>query len=488
MPELGRLETVYGVLPAWLQSTIFSLWGLRSRQQRFGGEFPELLAGLISSDFDDAEAISRRQTDAMRAVLTHAFSTVPHYRDLARRLSLAAADFQSLHELEKLPVLQKADVRQAPERFISGGMSQNRLLAGRTSGTTGTPLIVYQTQRALRFQWAIWWRHKARFGIRLGDPFLSFGARIPALGNNSHQPWRENVAIRQTYLVSSLLTGRPLDRAIDMVRRREFVFFTGYPSAMYVLARAFVDRGIVLEHPPQMIFTGSDALTPGFREVIEQAFAASVSDNFGSAEMCCNLSQCPAGKYHVDHEFGIVEFLPIPGNADPSVCRLVCTGLVNYAMPMIRYDLGDNVLVGDGSCTCGRSSPTVEAVEGRTEDFIRTLDGRLISGLNQVLEWLPGVHEAQVRQDELAAIDVLLVTSSAITETQESVLRREMRKRAGDALSVRVRRVDAIPRLPNGKFRAVVSTIAPTVTAEKELSSLVRGDELADSFIPRTGQ
>jgi phenylacetate-CoA ligase len=409
------------------------------------------------------ETIRRRQADALRAILQHSVSTVPFYRALGPVVDLRGDSESILYQLAQMPVITKGDVRGAPDRFVSERIPPSRRMAMRTSGTTGTPLTIFQTRHAVRFQWAIWWRHKTRFGIRPGEPFLSFGARVPALGENSAIPWRENYALGQTYLVTSLLRGRALQQTIDMVRRRRFAYFTGYPSAMYVLAREILDRGVDLEHAPRMIFTGSDALTPGFRTVIEQAFRSMISDNFGSAEMCGNLSQCPHGRYHVDHELGIVELLPVAHTDDPSLRRLVCTGLVNRAMPFIRYDLGDFARVSDRRCGCGRSSPSVESVDGRAEDFIQTPDGRLVTGLNQVLEWVPDVTEAQVRQDEPAALDVLLVTRGQITELQSTVLFRELRKRVGEAMEIRLRRVDHIPREANGKFRAVVSAVASPI-------------------------
>jgi phenylacetate-CoA ligase len=458
MAELGKLEAVYQQLPRQLQNALFSAWGLRARRQRFGGEFRRLLAELQESDFDDWESIRSRQTERLERMLNHAFHSVPFYRDIARYHGLRGKDFSPEH-LERLPLLHKQAVRESPARFISETIAPSQLVDIRTSGTTGSPLTIYQTKHAVRFQWAVWWRHKTRFGIKPGEPFLTFGARIPALGSSSAVPWRENLPIRQTYLVSSLLTGRALDRTIDMIRRRRFAYYTGYPSAMYVLARVLLDRAVSLETPPRMVFTGSDALTPTFRRVIEMAFAAPVSDNFGSAEMCGNLSQCPEGKYHVDHELGIIELLPVEHTKDSSLRRLVCTGLVNLAMPLIRYDLGDYGRIGNYRCSCGRSSPVLSSVEGRTEDFIRTPDGRLVSGLNQVLEWVPELIEAQIRQTKTDSVDVLFVTKTEISDEQRSVLLRELRKRVGEELVIRLHRVEVIPRLANGKFKAVVSLV-----------------------------
>jgi hypothetical protein len=89
----------------------------------------------------------------------------------------------------------------------------------------------------------------------------------------------------------------------------------------------------------------------------------------------------------------------------------------------------------------------------------------MVGCMNQMLEWLPDVLEAQVLQDALEAMDVLLATTGPITGEQTAILRSEIHKRAGDALQVRVHRADAIPRMPKGKLRAVISTL-PSPEAE----------------------
>jgi len=64
---------------------------------------------------------------------------------------------------------------------------------------------------------------------------------------------------------------------------------------------------------------------------------------------------------------------------------MVFTGIANLAMPFIRYDIGDYALTSEEECDCGRKSVIVRSIEGRTEDCIKTPDGRTVIQMNQVL-------------------------------------------------------------------------------------------------------
>ena len=338
-----------------------------------------------------------------------------------------------------------------------------------TSGSTGTPLRVRITLKARQFQWAVWWRHKGRFGFELGDKFLTFGARLPITDAILRPPyWRYNRAINQIYLSTYHLTPETMPVVVDWLNREEFAFYTGYPSAMYVLANFIREQSLSFTKPPQMVVSGSDALLPGFERVVGEVFGAPVTDQYGMAEACGNFARCENGKYHLDFEFGAVEALPLEGQTNSRLRRLVFTGFANPAMPFIRYDIGDYGWLSEEPCTCGRHTLTLDAIEGRTEDFVRTPDGRMAIGMNQVFEWAPGILEAQVRQDAIDEIEVLLVPAASYNKRDEEVLTAEFRKRLGSDIAIRYRLVDHIPRTQSGKFRAVVSTIATGNEVEQE--------------------
>jgi phenylacetate-CoA ligase len=471
-----HLENVYAHLPARLQNATFTLYGLTLRGQRYGRHFHQKLAELKSSEWWSPDEIIEYQNQRLVEIIYEAYYYIPFYRSLFDDTRIKPADIRSVSDLELLPLMTKQTVCENRSRLINQRLNRKSLHKGLTSGTSGTPLTVYLTREALQFQWAVWWRHRARFGLHLGDKFLMFGARLPVPVAQSKPPfWRYNRAINQVYLSTYHLTPESIPVVVEWLNTENFDFFTGYPSAMYALAKYMQANDLRLLNRPKYIVTGADALLTGFEKTIRQVFGVPVTEQYGMAEACGNLAKCEFGRFHLDFEFCILELLPIPGLEHTKFRKLVFTGLANPAMPFIRYDIGDYGVLADGTCPCGRRSLSLEAIDGRVEEFIRTPDGRLVMGMNQVFEWAPGVRETQVVQNVINEIEVRIVPGSEFdAQRDQHILERELRKRVGNAMRLKFEVVESIPRTRNGKFRAVVSNLEIKQGPEQELRSAVQ--------------
>jgi glycosyltransferase involved in cell wall biosynthesis len=142
--------------------------------------------------------------------------------------------------------------------------------------------------------------------------------------------------------------------------------------------------------------------------------------------------------------------------------------LLDVDMPLIRYRVGDRIAIGDESrlCPCGRALPLLDSVDGRCDDLLQTRDGRLVGRLDPVFKAGLGVREAQVIQESLDRIRVLLVPGEGFGAPDEVAIRRAVRDRLGD-VRVSLECVAAIPRSRNGKFRAVISRVSPKPEVEE---------------------
>lgn len=328
-----------------------------------------------------------------------------------------------------------------------------------TSGSTGKALKLYSTQQALQFQWAVWWRHRARFGLRLGDPYLSFGARVATSAGQTRPPfWRINRAANQTYLSTYHLTPANLPAILDFLNRTDFDFFAGYPSMMAVLANLILESGARLTNRPKVVVCGAESLLPAQEQLLSRVFGVRVTDQYGAAEGVANLARCEHDRYHEDFEFCIVQTEPNP--LDPAgPRRIIGTALHNPAMPLIRYEIGDLAHLSAEPCPCGRATPYALRIDGRNEDYVRTPDGRCVAGMNQVFKWVAGAREIQIVQNELERIVVRVVRRESYSDADTQALLRELRARLGEAIKIEVEFVDSIERGAGGKLRCVVSTV-----------------------------
>jgi phenylacetate-CoA ligase len=298
-----------------------------------------------------------------------------------------------------------------------------------------------------------------------------FGARVPIPANQNAPPfWRHDWSISRTYLSTYHLTQNHLPAICDWLDRTSFDFYTGYPSAIYILAQHLQETGRTLKSKPKVVVTGSDALLPHFEACIKKHLCSVVTETWGMTEFAGNMSKCTMGRFHEDFEIGHIESIPVDGT---DVVKLVCTGWANPAMPFIRYEVGDYGRPADEACPCGLKSRSFLSVDGRIEDYIRTPDGRMGIGMNQVLEYATHAREIQLFQEHISEVVVRYVPGPGWDEGDERALVRELRRRLGDQIAIRFQRVESIERTKSGKFRAVVSTIKPVERGLAELQEAI---------------
>lgn len=144
--------------------------------------------------------------------------------------------------------------------------------------------------------------------------------------------------------------------------------------------------------------------------------------------------------------------------AEGETGRLVCTGLLNADMPLVRYETGDRGSSPQDapSCACGRRLPLMGRVEGRSDDR----DGRPVGRLDPVFKSNIGIREAQIIQETLEQVRVKVVPADGFGIPDMRELTRALHDRLGADMAV-VETVDQIPRTGAGKFQAVVSRIQP---------------------------
>lgn len=467
MPD-SILERIYYRSPIWFQNIAFSSYGYRLKSLRFGNDFKNYLKNLNESQWWPAEKIHEHQAIQLNRLFKYAYEHVPFYRDLWNEHGVNIGQLQDHSDLHKIPIINKQMVRDNLERMKSELYRASDLLVTRTSGTTGTPLIIYRDRPSVAFQWAIWSRHKARFDLNYNDKHVVLGARVPVHQRQKSPPyWRKDFFNNRYYLSSYHINKNNLRSILAFLDDNDFVFYTGYPSAMNVLACLLEEEGLSLKNPPKYIVSGSDTLLEPIKERFIRIFKAPVTDQYGMAEFAGNLSKCENEIFHLDFECCYLEDRPCQ-QAD-ELHGLVLTGWGNLAMPFIRYEIGDLGSMKINHCECGRQSVGFERMAGRLEDYLRTPGGGYVIGMNQVLEYAENAREMQIYQDNLNSIEIRVVPAADFGRADKEALIRECRRRLPEEMRIDFLITDHIPKTPSGKFRAVLSELPPVLEAEREI-------------------
>jgi len=208
------------------------------------------------------------------------------------------------------------------------------------------------------------------------------------------------------------------------------------------------------------------------RQAIGDAFNCPVRETYGMSEIVAAAGECEHDTLHQWPEVGITELLSDDGAIKPTgTGNLVCTGLLNTDMPLIRYRVGDRATIPAMSrpCKCGRALPVITSIEGRVDDILVTADGRRIGRLDPVFKGPLPVREAQIIQEALDRVRVRYVKAPDYTADAAQSIVNRLRDYVGP-MKVLVEEVDFIPRGANGKFRSVICNLPPQDLAKLQVT------------------
>jgi phenylacetate-CoA ligase len=254
-------------------------------------------------------------------------------------------------------------------------------------------------------------------------------------------------------------------RAQDIWRRMEAFrpdFILGYTSTLAAIADLLERRGLKLTRRPRGVITIAETLTPERRRLIEEYFAAPITNRYGLREFgSWSAQSCAASpeRFHVNTELVVCELLRQDGSeaAPGETARVVLTDLWNYARPFIRYDTGDLAAALPDPCPCGRGFPLLGSIEGRSAECLATADGKVISPA--ILGHYLFVYNDQARavrcyqlvEESPGRVTLLVVPGDLWNDRSAAALRQNVAELVGPKVEVAVRSVPAIPPEPSGK-------------------------------------
>jgi phenylacetate-CoA ligase len=332
-----------------------------------------------------------------------------------------------------------------------------------TSGTTGEPIEIRRSHRESLTLALVLWRAWRAVGMRPGDRrvFVGLGGARPTAAAGRLSRWLRHRALRRVDCTE------PLDRIAARVRALRPDVLHGYPGVLAQLAAAG-GRAVAT---PRLVITGGEELSASGRRAIADGFGATVRDVYASYECMVMAWECDrTGFYHVADDAVALEVL----DGDRSVAAgeegdVVVTALHSFAMPFVRYQIGDRAVRGPSPCPCGRPFSTLVAIRGRRVDHYTLPDGRLVHHYSIVVPAYDrsGMRERVARmqliQEKVDSFVVRGAAQAAGDGAAVHLLAAEVRALLGTGVEVKVEVVDRDAFEPAGKFRIGVSkvTVSP---------------------------
>lgn len=456
-----RLLQIYHRLPNGARSVAATLRGLHLRTRRFGPESESLVAQAREREYWTPKQWETWHENRLGFVLQRAATQVPYYRaQWAERRR--HGDRSSLEYLENWWLLEKDPIRENPKAFIADDCDIRSMYQEHTSGTTGKSLSLWFGKDAVRF-WNALLEARCRqwYGVTRKDRWAILGGQLVTPVHQRRPPfWVWNAALNQLYMSSYHLASDLIPSYLDALQRYRITYLLGYTSALYELAQEVL-RSKQGNLKMTVVVANAEPVFDYQRKALEEAFQCPVRETYGMSEIVAGASECEAGSLHLWPDAGwieVVEGTKLVERGKPG--ELICTGLINVDMPLIRYRIGDRAVqpASEISCDCRRTLPVLDSIVGRTDDVLYTPDGRRIGRLDPVFKAHLPIREAQIIQEALDQVRVRYVPGPGFTPDQGLTIVSRLRDRMGD-IKVVLECVDEVPRGPNGKFRSVICSL-----------------------------
>jgi phenylacetate-CoA ligase len=484
--NLYSAAVCHGLLPLVSVATRSAFWPLSKKIQR-----RHVRPSLHPTSADTLERL--------RGLVTHAYSSVPFYRNRMDALELKPESFVSLDDFRALPPTTKADIAaNFPDGLLSSLVEHGPWRYVATSGTIERVTIIQDFQKRDYSRAATLLSMNMATAYRPGMRYMEIPpdvcANVCGVGDTAEpRIWRFAMrsvldgTLFQSETVSDLrgLLERQvvfrklelpsfgpeawgqadgvLDDYLSQIDRYRPHVLKALPAYLYLLAIRIQEGGRRPRVEAGIMPMGS-SMSPVMRRVVQDAFNCPVHEDYGCAEAGAMAAEC--GRQNGLHPFDELFYIEVVRNGRPvqpgQIGKILVTDLWNRAMPLVRYEIGDVGTVRTGGCACGLPGDRLE-VSGRLSDCLVSDDGSIITPDTVVDAMLtvPGVLGFQVEERPNRELHVRVVPRRDRTPKADDVSER-LTALVGPSRRIVTRQVGTILPERGGKYRFVRNhTAAP---------------------------
>ena len=349
---------------------------------RFGEITPEYLQRLEWP----RERLEQEQTAALRRIVRLARERSPWHRDRLPHVDIDALDAGSLHTL---PVMTKDDLMSNWDEIVTDRRLTLELVDRHLQSITRDAYL-FDTYHAVASggssgrrgvfvwdwdAWAIAFASGVRWSIWHTMRNSDVASRLPVIAIvAAGAPTHMSSAMSQTFAAPFPPTHRfpvtmPMKEIVAGLNAAQPTQLRGYASALHALAREALDGALRIE--PTTVAPDGEPLLPEMREAMERAWGAPVGGTYGTSEACITATSCFfGGGMHLSEDLLILEPVDAQGRAvevGRTSAKIYLTNLFNTALPLIRYEITDEVRALPEPCPCGSAFARVDDIQGRLD-------------------------------------------------------------------------------------------------------------------------
>lgn len=358
------------------------------------------------------EELNKRNEERFLKIFRRAYDKSPFYHKLYTEAGIKKEDITGLDDIKKLPIVTKDMVKKhAREMLTTSRMLVN---AAYTSGSTGTPLMVYRSWPSVWLSQAYSYCTRKRNGYTYGQPTVS------VRGHLDRRKHSLKVHLSNTLFLSSYhISINTFQEYYDLIVKHKPVAIEGYPSSLYSIALLLKETGRKLSIP--VAFTSSETLLDYQRALIEEQMGTEIFDRYGMTERTLFLLES-------DHHEGYYE---APGYSINEYLEdgEICTSLINEAFPLIRYRSNDVMEMAEDRT--GRPPVVVKKIKARVEDCLYCKDGSRMTIVDFIIDGVMAIKYTQLIQNKEGKLLINIVPDTGFCDADIKQIEHSIANRIG---------------------------------------------------------
>ena len=451
-------KKIFKNAPLFFQNGLISVFNLLAYKKRYGGNYKKYVQAYKDHRNLSLEELKKMQQQKCTHFIEYVCKHSVFYSDLYAAIKKPI----TLETLNSLPIVTKGQLQTHFNSIITVPLRSG--VKSNTGGTTGKSLQVVFTKDNYQERFAILDTFRGQYGYVLGKRTAWFSGKNIVFDKDikKHRFWKTDHLHNIRYYSTFHIKENYLSYYIDDLISYKPQFISGFPSTIVEIASYGLSKNISFpKNVIKAIFPTAETITSKNRTIIETFFKTKVYDQYASSEGAPFIFECVNQNLHVQLHTGVFEVLD--SNDQPAQQgRLVVTSFTTYGTPLIRYDIGDVVVMSEKTCSCGDQNPIVENIMGRAGDFLFSPQhGKInLGNISNTLKGTRGIIKFQAIQNKLNTIEIFLIVDKTIfTEKSQQLFYKNWVDRVGDSMKLEYIYVNEIPLEKSGKFCLVKNNI-----------------------------
>lgn len=391
------------------------------------------------------DEIEAWQTDRLKQLVYQAYNHTVYYKEVFDELGLKPEDIVTADDLMKLPVLTKEIIRNRFNDIIPDNIKKYKYRYSSTGGSTGTPFRFIVDENTWGFITANKIFSWKTTGYHYGDLFISLGS-ASLFPVNKKSPIHEiYFRLRNTIPLNGMnMDDEVCERYVQIIRKYKVKYIYGYASAIYLLA-LYVKKQQYNDIKMKAVFATAEKLTDEYRQIIESTWNVRVVDCYGARDGGVTAYEIERGHYNV----GYNTICQTETRTD-TFSTLYCTNIIDLAFPMLRYEVGDEVVLATDMNKYNYNGQVIKQLIGRTSDVILLDNGRKLTTSGFAFHDF-NYDAFRIMKLDGKTLKIEIQKRDNFSKEEEKLMIDTVKKHAGNDCEIRLEYVERFEPLKNGK-------------------------------------